>query len=228
MRNLISDMPLLSRRQLLVASAALGLPAALPTDLVFAASRTSPLPTADAATLGFLPYRLTVADAIVAEAVASGGVPGAVLLVGRRGAVTFRKAYGQAVLRPGPVPMTTDTVFDLASLTKAVGTTSAVMQLIEQNRVGLDTLIAAYLSPFAEANDDRATRLTVRHLLTHTSGFPAGGAYSGKTRMLAQSLDEIAQSRVVHAPGERFLYSDFNFRTSATSARPRCIRAWAF
>jgi len=174
----------LSRRRLLAVSAALSLSAALPPSRsAAAASAPSPLSERDPAALGLLADRLTVAETLVADAVARQGVPGAVLLVGRRGAVALRKVYGHAVLRPAPVPMTVNTIFDLASLTKPVATATSVMQLVEQGRVELDAPVARYLPPFERAGGDRA-RITVRHLLTHAGGLPAGGGYAGKTRTL--------------------------------------------
>ncbi len=204
----------LSRRRLL---AALGLPALCPAPrAAWAASpagppaATPPLPAGDPDALGLLPDRLAVADALVAGAVADGGIPGAVLLIACRGAVALHKAYGYAAVRPCPRPMTPETVFDLASLTKPVATSTAVARLLEEGRVELDAPVGRYLPPFAAAGGDKA-RITVRHLLTHAGGLPAGGAYAGKTRTTRQIVAEIAQARQIAPPGERFLYSDFSF-----------------
>lgn len=204
----------LSRRQLLVAASALGLPlvSSVPVGAEPLRREPSPLPTVDPATVELIPDRLAVADAMVADAVANQGVPGAVLLVGRRGGIVLQKAYGNAVLRPGPVPVTTDTVFDLASLTKPVATATSVAQLIEQKRISLEARVAEYLPVFAKASGDRAD-ITIRHLMTHSAGFPAGGAYTGKTRTLPQIIEEIAGSRQMFPPGTQFLYSDFSFVT---------------
>jgi len=152
---------------------------------------------------------LRAADRAVTEAVTGGGVPGAVLLVARNGVVALRRAYGSAGLRPEKRPMTIDTLFDLASLTKVVATTTAIALLVEAGKVTLDTPVAMYLPPFAEAGGDRA-KVTLRHLLTHTAGLPAGGPYAGKTVTLAEVVDDIARSRQVAPPGVQFLYSDFS------------------
>lgn len=218
-------LPSLSRRDFVAASAALGLSAVLPKAV--RAYDAPPLPERDPAALGFLPARLAVADALVADAVANKGVPGAVLLVARRGAVALCKAYGFAVLRPEPVPMTRETVFDLASLTKVVATTTAVAQLVEQGKIELDAPVARYLEPFARAGGDRAT-VTARHLLTHSAGLPAGGAYAGRTLTTDQIVSEIAASRQRFVPGTRFLYSDFSFITlgalvEAVSGQPLAL-----
>ncbi len=205
-------MPSLSRRDLLAASTLLTVPGALSRSAPRADDAPTP-PLTDPAALGFLPERLSVADALVAGAVEKENVPGAVLLVGRRGHVALWKAYGNAVLRPERLPMTPDTVFDLASLTKVVATTTAVAQLLEQGAVELDAPVGRYLPAFARAGTEERAAVTVRHLLTHSAGFPAGGAYAGKTRTLDQIVDEIAVSRQLFAPGTRFLYSDFSFIT---------------
>ncbi|MBC8103992.1 MAG: beta-lactamase family protein, partial [Cytophagales bacterium] len=168
-------------------------------------------PATDPARLGFSPERLETASRLV-EAAVLGGIPGAVLLIARRGAVALHRSYGFAGLRPAPRPMALNTIFDLASLTKPVATATAVLKLIEAGTVELDAPVARYLAPFALAGGDRAD-ITIRHLMTHGAGFPAGGAYFGKTRTTDQIVREIANSRRIAKPGERFLYSDFSFIT---------------
>src|SRR5262245_43561251 len=90
------------------------------------------------------PSRLSRIDGLVNDAIAAHRLPGAVVLVGRGDAVLFRKAYGNRALEPTREPMTVDTVFDLASLTKVVGTTTAVMMLVEDGRVRLTDSIATF------------------------------------------------------------------------------------
>lgn len=174
-------------------------------------SAPPPLSTKTASELNILPERLAVADALVSEAVEKKGVPGAVLLVGRNGAVAFRKAYGFAGLRPEKRAMEENTVFDVASLTKTFVAT-AVMRLIEEGKIELDAPVGRYLPAFDRAGGDRA-RITIRHLMTHSAGLPAGGAYAGKTRTTAQIIEEIATSPQKSPPGTQFLYSDFSFIT---------------
>src|SRR5690606_17553766 len=94
-------------------------------------------------------------------------VPGAVVVIGRADGVVFRRAYGQRAIDPAPRPMRPDTIFDLASITKAVATTSAVMLLVQRGELDLDAPIGRYL-PEARA----ARRVTARQLLTHTAGLP--------------------------------------------------------
>ena len=93
--------------------------------------------------------------------------PGAVLVVGHDGAVIYRKAYGNRALEPTREPMTLDTVFDLASLTKVIATTTAMMQLFEQGKVRMNDPVAKYLPEFAQNGKED---ITLRQLMTHYSG----------------------------------------------------------
>ena len=106
-------------------------------------------------------------DAVIEQAIHDGNIPGAVLLVGHNGQVIYRKAYGNRALEPRREPMTLDTIFDLASLTKVIATTTAVMQLVEQGKVRLNDPVAKYLPEFAQNGKED---ITVRQLLTHYSG----------------------------------------------------------
>ncbi len=139
-----------------------------------------------------------------------GAVPGAVLLIGHQGQIALREAFGNAGLRPQTRPMSADTIFDLASLTKPVATSTAAMILLQEGRIQLDAPVAFYLPAFRRY--DKAN-ITIRNLLTHTAGFPAGGAYAGKIRALSQIVSEIAATKPKSAPGTQFLYSDFSFIT---------------
>src|SRR5579863_8202465 len=114
---------------------------------------------------------LSVIDPIVQEAIRDGQIPGAVVLVGHDGQVIYRKAFGERSLEPRREAMTIDTIFDLASLTKVVATTTAVMQLEERGKVRLNDPVAKYIPEFAQNGKDD---ITVRQLLTHFSGLPDG------------------------------------------------------
>ena len=93
--------------------------------------------------------RLASVDAVIEQAIQDGNIPGAVLVVGHNGKVIYRKAYGNRALEPRREPMTLETIFDLASLTKVVATTTAVMKLVEQGKVRLNDPVAKYLPEFA-------------------------------------------------------------------------------
>ncbi len=144
----------------------------------------------------------------VQEEIDAGRVPGAVVIVGERRRIVYRHAFGDRALKPDRVPMTADTIFDLASLTKVLATTTAVMQLVEAGRLKLDDPVSKYWPAFAENHKDR---ITVEELLTHTSGLRPDldmrAAWSGNAAAQAR----IEAEQPVSAPGTRFLYSDINF-----------------
>lgn len=161
---------------------------------------------------------------LINDAIAAQKLPGAVVLIGHGGKVVFHQAYGSRKLAgepgldgsPAPAePMTEDTIFDMASLTKPLATATAVMQLYEQGKVAFDDPVQQYLPDFNPANDPQRERVTVRMLLTHTSGEtgdvdlrdPWGLDRADKTEGLRRALTTPLES----APGERFRYSDINF-----------------
>ena len=100
-------------------------------------------------------------DRVVAQAIANDEIPGAVLLVNHEGKVLHRKAYGSRSLAPAREPMTADTIFDCASLTKVVATTSAVMLLLEEGQVRLNDRVTAYLPQFG-GGDSQIGRASCR------------------------------------------------------------------
>ena len=157
-------------------------------------------PTADAS-------RFADIDRVVSEAMAAGQTPGAVVLVGRGDEIVFEKAYGYRAIVPAREPMTLDTIFDLASLTKVVATTTAVMQLIEHGRLRLNDPVATHVPGFERYGKGG---ITIRHLLTHVSGLRPDvdlHPWEGYETAITLAIEEVPTS----APGERFVYSDINF-----------------
>jgi CubicO group peptidase (beta-lactamase class C family) len=150
----------------------------------------------------------TAITPIIARDLAAGHVPGAVVLVSREGQTVFRQAFGLRALEPAPARLETDDIFDLASLTKVIATTTAVMQLVEQGRIQLDAPASVYWPAFA-ANGKEA--ITVRQLLTHTSGLAPDLDLSAQWHGQDDGLARAATARAVRAPGTAFLYSDINF-----------------
>jgi uncharacterized protein YbbC (DUF1343 family)/CubicO group peptidase (beta-lactamase class C family) len=146
-------------------------------------------------------------DQLVADAIAAKAAPGAVVLVGRGSETVYEKAYGARATVPSQEPMTLDTVFDLASLTKVVAGTTAVMKLVEEGRVRLNDPVASFVPGFERYGKGG---ITVRHLLTHVSGLRPDvdlHPWTGYDAAIALAMDEVPTS----APGERFVYSDINF-----------------
>jgi uncharacterized protein YbbC (DUF1343 family)/CubicO group peptidase (beta-lactamase class C family) len=151
---------------------------------------------------------LPAVDAVIGDAIREGQIPGAVLVVGHDGQVIYRKAYGARALEPRREAMTLDTVFDLASLTKVIVTTTAVMQLVEQGNVRLNDPVTKYLPEFAQNGKED---VTVRQLLTHYSGLAPDldlkTAWEGKETAYRMAFAETPEN----APGSKFSYSDIDF-----------------
>src|ERR1043166_9627841 len=136
--------------------------------------------------------------------------PGAVVLVARRGAVVWRKAYGSRVILPRREAMTTDTIFDLASLTKIVATATSVMILVERGQVRLSDPASRYIP---ELKGEGREKITVEQLLTHRSGFAPDFDLSEQWSGYDEMLKRLYREPLRSAPGARFVYSDINFIT---------------
>jgi uncharacterized protein YbbC (DUF1343 family)/CubicO group peptidase (beta-lactamase class C family) len=150
----------------------------------------------------------TPVNRIVAQAIQEKKFPGAVVIAGHHGRIVFHKAYGNRSLTPQPEAMSEDTVFDVASLTKVLCTTTAVMQLYEQGRFVLNDPVAKYLPEFA-ANGKGD--ITIRQLLTHYSGLPADISLNDPWVGKEEGLRRAFASTPVTPPGVQFRYSDINF-----------------
>jgi uncharacterized protein YbbC (DUF1343 family) len=157
---------------------------------------------------GFDVARLDAIPPLVEQAIAEKKLPGAVVLVGRGDRVLYEKAIGHRAVSPATEDMTVDTIFDLASLTKVVATTTSVMKLVEDGRIRLSERVSDYVPGFERHNKGN---ITIRHLMTHTSGLrpdlDLGDPWTGADTAIALAVDEAPTS----APGERFVYSDINY-----------------
>jgi CubicO group peptidase (beta-lactamase class C family) len=155
-----------------------------------------------------LDSRLTVLDPIIDEAIAQQQIPGAVVIVGHDGQVVYRKVYGHRALVPRREAMTLDTIFDCASLTKVVATTTAIMQLWEQGKFRMSDPVAKYVPEFGQNGKQD---ITIRQLLVHYSGLPEdldlAKRWEGKDTAYRMAF-EVTPER---APGSGFVYSDVNF-----------------
>ncbi len=154
------------------------------------------------------PEQLQHLEPVVEDAIRAGECPGAVIVVGHQGQVVYRRGFGNRSLVPEKRPMTETTIFDIASLTKVVATTPALMQLVEQGKIRLQDPVAKYWAEFKSRGKDA---ITVGQLLTHYSGLradldvkPAWSGYDTAMRL-------ILAERPVAEPGTRFIYSDINF-----------------
>jgi SSS family transporter len=165
----------------------------------------------------------TPISTLINEAIAQHKLPGAVVLIGHDGKVVFHQAYGDRKLagepgldgQPSPAePMTDDTIFDMASLTKCLATATAMMQLYEQGKYQFDDSVAKYLPAFAANGKEK---VTIRELLTHYSGLPADVSLKDPwglaTPDKAEGIKRAMESTLANPPGTKFVYSDINFIT---------------
>ena len=146
-------------------------------------------------------------DDAVNLAVQQGQLPGAVLIVGHNGQIVHRKAYGRRALVPVAEPMTTDTLFDIASLTKVVATTPALMKLFEQGKFRLNDKITDFIPEFQGGHSD----VTIRNLFTHFSGLAPDVPLDRPWTGYDTGVHLAATTRPQGPPGGRFVYSDINF-----------------
>ena len=156
---------------------------------------------------GFSASTLARIDTAVEEAIAARELPGAVVLVGRRDRVVFRRAYGNRALLPVREAMTVDTVFDVASLTKPVATATSVMILVERGKVSLLDPVVRHLPEFAAGGGDR-DKVTVEHLLTHRAGFVPDDPLELYTGTPEEIFARKYREPLEAPPGTRFRYSD--------------------
>ncbi len=152
--------------------------------------------------------RFDAIEPLVKQAIADRKLPGAVVLIGRGDAVLYQKAFGDRAVVPSVEPMTLDTIFDLASLTKVVATTTSVMMLVEDGRIRLNDRVASFIPGFERYGKGD---ITVRHLMTHVSGLrpdvDLGDMWRGYDKAIELAVEEVPTA----PPGEHFVYSDINY-----------------
>lgn len=166
------------------------------------------LPHVSPADAGFNAEKLAEIDAAIASAIDQQKLPGCVVCIGRRGKITVLKAYGKRSLEPTEEAMTTDTVFDLASLTKPIATATSAMILVEQGKLKLDAPVASYLPDFAANGKEQ---VTVEQLLVHTSGLIPDNALADYADGPEKAIERVFALKLRTPPGERFAYSDVGF-----------------
>ncbi|MBI1736355.1 MAG: DUF1343 domain-containing protein [Candidatus Rokubacteria bacterium] len=154
------------------------------------------------------PLDFSAVDAAARDAVASGEIPGVVVLVGRGDEVLYRSAFGWRTLVPEPEAMTPDTVFDIASLTKPFGTAVAIMALVEKGSVELEAPLGRYLKEFRSS---AFKEVTIRRMLTHSAGFPGYPPNGAVKSGFPGAARAIAKVKLDYPPGTGFQYSDTGF-----------------
>jgi uncharacterized protein YbbC (DUF1343 family)/CubicO group peptidase (beta-lactamase class C family) len=147
---------------------------------------------------------------LVEAAIQAKKIPGAVVLIGHDGQVVYRQAFGERSLVPERRPMAVDTTFDLASLTKVVATTTAVMQLVEQGKIDLSAPVSDYWPEFKQNGKEL---VTIRELMTHYSGLPPDLELKPAWTGYDTAMRMIVATHLDAEPGTRFIYSDINFET---------------
>ena len=171
-------------------------------------SSAKTLPTTAPSAVGMSPAHLTNLDQIIEAEIAKKQLPGAVVLVGRQGKIVWRRAYGNRALEPQPEAMTTDTIFDLASLTKVVATATSVMILVERGQIRLGDPVSRYIPEFAQ-NGKRG--ITVEHLLVHRSGLIADNDIKDYEQGPEKAIENIWRLAPLSEAGAKMIYSDVNF-----------------
>ena len=161
--------------------------------------------TADPNDVEMSPDLLRLAQKAVDTQVQLGAFPGAALAIGRGPKVVIKEGIGRVGWQDAAVSAD-NTIYDIASLTKVVAATTAVMLLVEDGRLDLDAPVSTYLPAFAGGNKDR---VTIRHLLTHTAGLPAGVDIAARDPEAA--LAELIATPLRRAPGAKVEYSDVGF-----------------
>ncbi len=166
------------------------------------------LPEADPAAVGMSAERLSKVDSVIREAIERGEVPGAAVLIAHRGSVVYRKAFGHRALVPVAEPMTEDTIFDAASLTKVIATATSIMVLVEDGKLSFTDTVAGYIPDFAQ--NDKG-KITVLNLLTHSSGLRPDLDLDEPWVGYDTAIALACQEKPVALPGEKFIYSDINY-----------------
>ncbi|MDQ3439229.1 MAG: beta-lactamase family protein [Planctomycetota bacterium] len=151
---------------------------------------------------------LKQADETIATAIEKKEIPGAVLLVGRADETVYRKAYGNRAVEPAVEPMTEDTIFDLASLSKPVGTATSIMILADRGKIDLHAPAAKYVPAFGSNGKDK---VTVAQLLLHRGGLIADNSMKDYTDDPQESMRKILDLKLKYDPGTDYIYSDMSF-----------------
>lgn len=155
-------------------------------------------------------FDFTRVDSIVYEGIRDSVYPGAVLVIGNAGGIVYRQSYGGFDYSENAIRMHPGTVFDLASVTKVLATTLAIMKLYDQGKIDLFAPVAAYIPEFAQNDKDS---VLIKNLLLHNSGFQPGRPFYQFCTTPDEVFDSLYATSLVYATGNRYVYSDLNFLT---------------
>jgi uncharacterized protein YbbC (DUF1343 family)/CubicO group peptidase (beta-lactamase class C family) len=154
------------------------------------------------------PEQLSPIAKLVEKAIRVGQIPGAVVLIGNQGKIVYRQAFGHRLIKPKKRALTPNIIFDIASLTKVIATTIAVVQLVERGQLSLEDPVAKY---WPEFKTNAREQITVRQLLTHYSGLPPSLSLKPEWSGYEMALQKIVEKKPISPPGKYFIYSDINF-----------------
>src|SRR5204863_2600415 len=154
------------------------------------------------------PKLISRMDSIIRESIEKKELPGAVVLVARHGKVVWRKAYGARAVEPQREAMTRETIFDLASLTKVVATTTSIMMLIEQGKIRLNDPVVQFIP---EMKGEGRDAITIEQLLTHMTGFAPDFDLRDRWIGYDEAMKRLYREPLRNPPGTRFVYSDINY-----------------
>ncbi|MEK7725458.1 MAG: exo-beta-N-acetylmuramidase NamZ domain-containing protein [Acidobacteriota bacterium] len=166
------------------------------------------LPVARPESVGMSWAKLNQIETLVNKDIADKKLPGAVVIVGRKGKIVYRKAFGNRSLVPTVEKMTIDTIFDVASLTKVVATSTSVMVLLDTGQLRLNDTVGKFIP---EIEDKDAKSITVQQLLTHVSGYQPDFDLREKWLGRGGMLNALYKEKLRNPPGTRFVYSDIGF-----------------
>jgi uncharacterized protein YbbC (DUF1343 family)/CubicO group peptidase (beta-lactamase class C family) len=151
---------------------------------------------------------LPEAERLIGQAIERGDAPGAVLLVGRRDGVVYQKAFGNRAVQPATEGMMVDTIFDLASLSKPIGTATSVLILIDRGKIDPKEKVAKYLPEFGKKGKEE---ITVEHLLLHCGGLIPDNDEKDYADGPVKAWERVCELPLTAKPGEKFIYSDVGF-----------------
>ncbi|MGZ4787627.1 MAG: exo-beta-N-acetylmuramidase NamZ domain-containing protein [Terriglobales bacterium] len=147
-------------------------------------------------------------DALMKDAVSQQIPPGAVVLIGHNGKVVYRKAFGYRSLEPTREPMTLDTIFDMASLTKCLATATSITRMLELGQIRLNDPVSKYMPDFAQNGKED---ITIRQLVTHYSGLPPDLDLKDPWQGYDTAIKMAMAEKLDNPPGAKFVYSDINY-----------------
>ncbi|HVS20587.1 MAG TPA: exo-beta-N-acetylmuramidase NamZ domain-containing protein [Pyrinomonadaceae bacterium] len=176
--------------------------------LLLARPIAAQLPNASPITVGISTERLARMDGVIQQSIDRHELPGAVVLVARHGRVVWRKAYGARAVEPQREAMTTNTIFDLASLTKIVATATSIMILVERGEMRLGEPVVKFIP---EMKGDGRDAITIEQLLTHTAGFAPDFDLRERWGGYDEAMKRLYREPLRTQPGARFVYSDINY-----------------